>query len=339
MTLAKRVFLFGVLVLAAVFVGAAWKKWSRSCALPTPSRVVEIPLSTQEVVYEPVLSAPTHVEVEVPRAPAPQSAVAAPPAREERVLPEADLVDQLFAPSPRQLNIVETITYRSRVPWLKGRPAWLSDYASHYKTSRHFIGRSLHGAGQYLNQEISEGDRFNVLCSDCHLEFHLVVDLSRCRMWFYALHDGKEPLLLKTYSVSVGRVAPEEVSGLLTPTGKYRLGERVAAYAPKAKGTYRGKNIEMVTVFGTRWIPFERELGACSKSAKGYGLHGVPWRRDGDRLIEMTESLGKYASDGCIRLKSEDIEEVYAIIISRPTTIEIVKDFFDSGLVPRSTSQ
>ena len=74
--------------------------------------------------------------------------------------PEVDRIPQLFATGSKQLSIVETVSFTSRVPWLKGRPAWISDYASHYQTSRHFIARSLNGKADYLTQKIHPGDRF-----------------------------------------------------------------------------------------------------------------------------------------------------------------------------------
>ena len=36
----------------------------------------------------------------------------------------------------------------------------------------------------------------------------------------------------------------------------------------------------MIRVFGTRWIPFEEELDDTTASAKGLGIHGVPWTED-----------------------------------------------------------
>ena len=65
-------------------------------------------------------------------------------------VPEADRVDELFNRQDPKFPIVETIPYRSRVAWQKGRPAWLSDYAAHYKTSRHFIARSLNEGSRLL---------------------------------------------------------------------------------------------------------------------------------------------------------------------------------------------
>lgn len=248
-------------------------------------------------------------------------------------LPEADRIEEFFRTSGTKLPIVETISYKSRVPWQKGRPAWLSDYALHYQTSRHFIARSLNGKADYLTQEIKEGDRFNVLRKDKPFQFYLVVDTSRCKLWFYYIDlEDKQKVLLKTYRVGLGRLDSSRGSGLLTPLGKYVLGSRIATYKPKIMGTYQGKKTEMVTVFGTRWIPFEKETGVCTAPAKGFGIHGTPWRVQANGEMSDTKNgIGKYESDGCIRLATEDMEELFAIIVTKPTTIEIVRDFSEAS--------
>lgn len=266
----------------------------------------------------------------------PQTATQAqksPPAQATENLPEGNRIAELFKKDSK-FPLVETITYKSRVPWLKGRPAWLSDYASHHKTSRHFIARSLHGKPEYFKQDLAEGDRFNVLRKDKQIEFYLVADLSRCKMWFYVIDTGSnERTLLKTYRVGLGRVDSAKASGLLTPIGKYTLGNKIAIYKPKMMGYHNGERVEMIGVFGSRWIPFDKEIGKCTAPAKGFGLHGVPWVTSGSgERVQDTNSLGKYQSDGCIRLASEDIEEIFSIIITKPTTIELVKDFHDAQL-------
>lgn len=247
---------------------------------------------------------------------------------------EVDRIAELFNKSDPKLPIVETITYHSRVSWQKGRPAWLSDYASHYSTSRHFIARSLNGRTDYLKQDVAEGDRFNVLRPGKKISFHLLIDTSRSKMWFYYVDgDANERVLLKTYNVGLGRFDSSKPSGMLTPLGKYSLGDKIAIYKPKVSGFYDGKKIEMIRVFGTRWIPFDKELGECSAPAAGFGIHGVPWvENDKGELIENLESLGKYESDGCIRLATSDIEEIFAIIITRPAVVELVKDFYSAKL-------
>lgn len=249
-------------------------------------------------------------------------------------LPDADLIDRLFATDSSRLPFVETVVYNSRVPWLKGRPAWIADYAAHYSTTRHFIARSLNKKADYFTQKVVPGDRFNVFKEGKNISFHLLIDINRAKLWFYCLdNDSSERTLLKTYKIGLGRKDSKRVSGCLTPTGKYTLGSKVAIYKPNILGYFQDKKIEMIKVFGTRWVPFEKEVENCSEIAKGFGIHGAPWvvSETGD-LVEDRSTIGKYDSDGCIRLFSEDIEEIFSVIISKPTVIELVNDFHDAKL-------
>jgi L,D-transpeptidase catalytic domain len=246
-------------------------------------------------------------------------------------LPNADRMALFFNTGWPKLPIVETVTYSSRVDWHGGRPAWVADYAAHFKTSRHFIARSLNGDLDYLSQNVSNGDRFNVLSQNKNIEFYLVVDLTRCRMWVYYLDlDKSERVLLTSYPVGVGRAEKGKASGLLTPLGKYTLGSKVAVYRPGTMGLYNNEKTEMIRVFGTRWIPFEQEVKGCTAPARGFGIHGCPWIERSGELVEDLAGLCDHTSDGCIRLRTSDIEELFSVIISRPTTIELVRDFFES---------
>jgi hypothetical protein len=252
---------------------------------------------------------------------------------EEKPKPEPPFVDRiegLFTKGGRKLPIVETILYRSQVDWLPGRPAWIADYAAHYKTSRHFIARSLNGKADYKKQDVAIGDRFNVLRTDIDLSFYLVIDTSRAQLWLYAYNKSdNERILLKRYDVGLGRRDPDQVSGYLTPNGTYKLGDKVAIYEPGKFGWVQGKKIEMVRVFGTRWIPLEEEVEGCTAPPKGYGIHGFPWKEDRSGKLAEDSSLSKqYASDGCIRLRNDDIEEIFAIIITRPSFVIIVDDYY-----------
>jgi hypothetical protein len=225
-------------------------------------------------------------------------------------------------------SIVETVTYKSIVPWKKGRAAWLVDYAGHYKTHSHFIARSLTGKSDYFTGNVNNGDRFNVYRSDKEISFHLVIDVSRTKMLLYVIDgESKERTLLKTYLVGLGRPDPTKDSGSLTPLGKYKLGSRTAIFKPKAMGSFNGARTEMVTVFGSRWIPFEEAIAGCTAPAKGFGIHGVPWKLEGGEYKEQKDTVGRYESDGCIRMLTEDVEELFAIISMKDTVVELVDDF------------
>lgn len=241
-------------------------------------------------------------------------------------LPEVDFVDYLFNKTGPHLPIVETIEYKSRVPWHKGRAAWVADYAGHFKTSRHFIARSLNGRPDYQRQDVANGDRFNVYVQDRDFHFLLVVDVSRTQMLLYYVDNEKdERVHLKTYPVGLGRRDEYSPSGLLTPLGRYGLGSNIAVYTANSKGVFRGERVSMRTIFGTRWIPFAKEIDNCTHPAKGFGIHGAPWDEgENGQQVENITSLGKFESDGCIRLSQKDVEELYAIIVTQPTEIDIV---------------
>ena len=246
-------------------------------------------------------------------------------------LPSANRMGEFFNTHHPKSPLVETVTYSAKVDWKPGKAAWVADYASHYHTSRHMIARSLNGKADYDSQQVSNGDRFNVFKEGIDLNFDLVVDLSRCKMWVYYTHEG-ERTLVQTYDVGLGRSEEGRPSGSLTPMGVYTLGEKVAVYRPGKQGLYNKEPIEMLTVFGTRWIPFDEELEECTAPAKGLGLHGCPWVKQGDDWVEDISGIGGYTSDGCIRLKTEDIEELFAVIITHPTKIHLVDDFHNARL-------
>lgn len=249
--------------------------------------------------------------------------------------PNIDRMYQLFTTGASKLPIVETVSYSSTVPWLKGRPAWIADYAAYYGTSRHFIARSLHGKADYFNQTVSSGRKFNVFRKDKKIQFHLLIDVTQCKMGLY-YHDldTKERVLLKTYSVGLGRLDTHKSSGILTPLGTYSLGDKIAIYTPGVTSYFQDQKTEMIRVFGTRWIPFGQAIDGASEPAKGYGIQGAPWivEPETGKLIENRECIGRYESDGCIRLCQEDIEEMFSIVITKPTFVHIVKDFREAGL-------
>lgn len=353
MSLPKILALISIVLFAGIGV-AAWMKREKKTPSPKPiakvSAPIEINLDSQvqrvrpaPVPAQKTETAPAKVKespakvVEKISSPQPSPAILTRPIEKkiekELTLPRANRVQEFFNKGEPKFPIVETITYHSRVNWHKG-PAWLSDYAAHYSTSRHFIARSLNGKADYFKQDVAEGDRFNVLRPEKNLQFYLLIDTSRCKMWFYYYDvNTNERVLVKDYVVGLGRKDESRTSGYLTPLGRYTLGNKIAVYKPKMMGPHNGKKLEMMQVFGSRWIPFEKEISETTAPAKGLGLHGVPWKpNEKGELVEERSSLGKYLSDGCIRLAIEDMEEVFAIVITRPTEIELVKNFWDAKL-------
>lgn len=259
------------------------------------------------------------------------------------ILPKVDRMSQLFSTGSNKFPIVETVSFSPKVSWLEGRLAWIADYASHFKTSRHFIARSLNGKPDYFSQQVSSGNKFNVYKLERPFDFHIVVDLSSCQMALY-YHDNltNERVMLKSYSVGVGRKDEDKSSGFLTPTGTFKIGSKIAIYKPGIMGTFQDKKVEMIRVFGTRWLPFEAADSNASASAfKGLGIHGLPWldSEDGQNLQENLNSIGCYSSDGCIRLAKDDVEELFAVVITKPCFVHIVETMQDAKLPGQEVAQ
>lgn len=332
MNLPKLFFFLAISLIAGIGTIALFKNTKEKSKERSAS---EIEIELGGAVRSPTPSNQTHEVVKHEKVPEKTLS------RSDEALPQANRIEELFRKADPKLPIVETVVYKSRVDWLQGRPAWISDYASHYKTSRHFIARSLNGKDDYFKQDVAIGDRFNVFKKDRDVSFYLVIDLTRSRMWFYYFDkDSNERVLLKTYDVGLGRVMNTHLSGLLTPIGTYKLGEKVAIYKPKQQSLFNGEKIEMMRVFGTRWIPFEKEIEGTTASAKGFGIHGAPWVNDeSGKFAEDRNCIGKYESDGCVRLASEDIEELFSIVITKPTYAVLVNDFFDAKLPGNETNK
>jgi lipoprotein-anchoring transpeptidase ErfK/SrfK len=107
------------------------------------------------------------------------------------------------------------------------------------------------------------------------------------------LLDGR---VLKVYDVAVGKASTP------TPQGKYVVINRVPNptwYGPQGP-VPPGKS----NPIGTRWMGL---------SVAGYGIHGT----------NAPASIGHAASHGCIRMRQQDLEEVFELVeIGTPVEIQ-----------------
>ncbi|MGR3912781.1 MAG: L,D-transpeptidase [Candidatus Rhabdochlamydia sp.] len=249
------------------------------------------------------------------------------------LFPSVNRIEQLFSKEEDQLPIVETLTYTPAVSWLSGRSAWLGDYAAYYKTPSHFIARSLNGSCNYITPKVSLGKKFNVFKKDKPIQFSLLLDLSQRVMGFYYTDlETKEHVFLRSYPVVIGKKDAGDQESL-TPTGKFVLGDKTAVYRPGVKGLFQGKQIEMISIFGTRFIPLEPNFSQ-KNSLCHFSIHGLPWSLDSEseKWREIDPVLVGDASEGSICMRAEDIEELFSIIVTRPTVIEIVKHLQEAPL-------
>jgi len=168
----------------------------------------------------------------------------------------------------------KTLTLDSSLYTVKAGDA-LSKIAKKNNTTVELIRKS----NGLKNDVIYEGMKLKIMKTT----FKIIVDISDHQLKLYA---GDE--LIKTYPVATGR------TGHATPTGTFtivnKLENPVWYHAGKAVPPGDPENI-----LGTRWLGF---------SLKSYGIHGTT----------LPETVGTAASEGCIRMLNQDVEELYSII-------------------------
>lgn len=109
--------------------------------------------------------------------------------------------------------------------------------------------------------------------------------------------DGR---YIKRYKVGLGKQNK-------TPLGLFKILGNSKQTRPSWYDKTTGTNYEYIdggtngNPLGTHWIPFSE--------GSGYGIHGT-WDR---------ESIGFNQSNGCIRMRNEEVEEVFAFLDSRST--------------------
>ncbi len=115
------------------------------------------------------------------------------------------------------------------------------------------------------------------------VRFSMVVDKSQNIL---TLKADKE--IFKTYRVSTGK-------NNCTPVGNYTITNKIVdpPWYPPAGGMIPASDPK--NVLGSRWLGL---------SKPGYGIHGTT----------QPELIGKSVTEGCIRLKNPDVEELYTIV-------------------------
>ncbi len=116
------------------------------------------------------------------------------------------------------------------------------------------------------------------------------------------LYDGKH--LFKLYPVGIGRQDR-------TPLGTFRVATKIRepAWTPPGRVIPYG---DPENVLGTRWLGLA-PTGDTDPTLKGYGIHGT-WQ---------PETVGTAASEGCIRMTNDSVNELFDIVpIGTPVLIE-----------------
>ena len=124
-------------------------------------------------------------------------------------------------------------------------------------------------------------------------KFNILVDKSDNIL---TLKDS-EGEIVKTYTVSTGK-------NLNTPTGTFTVEEKLVSPVWYKVGAIVNPDSSEYEL-GSRWMGL---------SIEGYGIHGT----------KDPATIGKHITKGCVRMKNEDVEELYAVIPSG-TKVTIVE--------------
>lgn len=117
--------------------------------------------------------------------------------------------------------------------------------------------------------------------------------------------------IFKVYDVGIGRQDR-------TPTGTFVIHNKLRepTWTPPGRVILFG---HPDNVLGTRWLGL-LPVKETDPALSGYGIHGT-WERD---------TVGTAASQGCVRMRNEDVEELYDLIPHPPGSEERLRN--DPGL-------
>jgi LysM repeat protein len=136
------------------------------------------------------------------------------------------------------------------------------------------------------NQIIHPGNAMHILTGDWSI--HVIKS-----QFLLLLYLG--PDLYRVYTVGIGRQDR-------TPAGTFAITSKVVhpAWTPPGKHIPYG---HPENILGTHWLGIS-PIGSTNPSLRGFGIHGT-WDPD---------SIGTAASAGCVRMRNEEVEELYDFI-------------------------
>jgi lipoprotein-anchoring transpeptidase ErfK/SrfK len=159
----------------------------------------------------------------------------------------------------------------------------LGELAKKYGTTIELIQKSNNLSGNVIRV----GQKLRIWTA----RFNILVDKSQNIL---ILKDGND--VLKVYNVSTG-------NNNSTPVGEFTIISRLVDPVWFHKGIVVPPESPQ-NVLGSRWLGFD---------LPGYGIHGT---------VEP-ETIGQQVTAGCVRMRNEDVEELYSII-PRGTKVIIV---------------
>jgi len=185
---------------------------------------------------------------------------------------------------------------------------YLGTIANTYRTPYQFIER----VNDIEARKLQAGQTIQVLKGPVHAR----VDKSDYRMDLYVVDDAGLPIFLKSFDVGLGEFDS-------TPVGEYRIkpGSKVGPDAANGKGpSWRNPRTGEVydsddpdIPIGEYWMALEG-MDEKTKGVVGYGIHAT----------NDPDSIGQQQSMGCIRMRDDDVDEVFYTLFEGASTVQIV---------------
>ncbi|MCE9582867.1 MAG: L,D-transpeptidase family protein [Planctomycetes bacterium] len=135
------------------------------------------------------------------------------------------------------------------------------------------------------NAMIRQGQRLKVLTCKSTIE------VSIKKMWLRLYYNGK--FLARQYPVCTGNLEESP-----TPIGDFSVSTKLVNPEWTRAGTQAVAADDPANPLGTRWMGFA-EPGFTS-----YGIHGT----------RKPETIGTHASNGCVRMRNENVEELFDLV-------------------------
>lgn len=172
-------------------------------------------------------------------------------------------------------------------------------------------GDSLTSIGIKLNTTQGLLTRANGLTADATLhldqrlkwtpkDFRIVIERSQCRIF---LLDSNG--IFKRYACGLGKPGHE------TTLGVYKIGNKEKDPVWHKPGEGPIPPGDPRNLLGTRWMPM---VPIQEGLPKDLGIHGAP----------DPTTVGSFTSNGCARMKMEEVEELYDLVV-RSTPVQVVE--------------
>ena len=150
----------------------------------------------------------------------------------------------------------------------------LYEIAKKYNTTVELIQKTNHLSGDLIRPDL----RLKI----SNAKYSVLVSKSRNELELYANNE-----LIKTYPVATGK-------GGLTPIGTFTIVTKLENPVwYKAGAVFPPDSPD--NILGTRWMGF---------SLESYGIHGTT----------LPETIGTNATEGCVRMYNQDVEELFAVV-------------------------